>query len=231
MKSSTPGRFRHPWFGGVTEGVLEFSIPEQGGEKSKKDDWKTSAKHNVKSEYDPKGKEKLFSEEPIIDHSEDEKPDEIELKRRKKYELVIAHLKLMIVLYIQEVGKMDVEIAAVLRRKPSILPKESLEGFEKLKLGKIYREGWYVVDVFSFGITMWEILTGEEPYANMHCGAIIEGIVTDTLRPIIQEKRDPEWKKQMEQCWSVNPTIRPSFTEITNRLRAMSKALQQNGPK
>ncbi|XP_052170333.1 uncharacterized protein LOC127786741 isoform X2 [Diospyros lotus] len=29
------------------------------------------------------------------------------------------------------------------------------------------------VDVFSFGITMWEILTAEEPYANMHCGAII----------------------------------------------------------
>ncbi|XP_051129151.1 uncharacterized protein LOC127250051 isoform X2 [Andrographis paniculata] len=29
------------------------------------------------------------------------------------------------------------------------------------------------VDVFSFGMTIWEMLTGEEPYANMHCGAII----------------------------------------------------------
>ncbi|KAK9055661.1 hypothetical protein SSX86_026746 [Deinandra increscens subsp. villosa] len=87
------------------------------------------------------------------------------------------------------------------------------------------------VDVFSFGITMWEILTGEEPYANMHCGAIIGGIVKDTLRPVIPDRCEPEWKKLMEQCWSTDPTIRPSFTEVTNRLRTMSKTLQANGLK
>ncbi|KAG6423895.1 hypothetical protein SASPL_114302 [Salvia splendens] len=37
------------------------------------------------------------------------------------------------------------------------------------------------VDVFCIGIVLWEILTGEEPYANMHYdGAIIGGIMNNT---------------------------------------------------
>ncbi|KAI3755981.1 hypothetical protein L1987_55792 [Smallanthus sonchifolius] len=78
------------------------------------------------------------------------------------------------------------------------------------------------VDVFSFGIVLWEILTCEEPYANMHYGAIIGGIVNNTLRPPIPKGCDGEWRRLMEQCWAPNPMVRPSFTEITGRLRVMS---------
>ncbi|XP_052133766.1 uncharacterized protein LOC127752443 isoform X2 [Oryza glaberrima] len=77
------------------------------------------------------------------------------------------------------------------------------------------------VDVFSFGIVMWEILTGEEPYANMHYGTIIGGIVNNTLRPPVPASCDPEWRRLMEQCWAPDPSQRPAFTEIAGRLRAM----------
>ncbi|KAK4355070.1 hypothetical protein RND71_024041 [Anisodus tanguticus] len=82
------------------------------------------------------------------------------------------------------------------------------------------------VDVFSFGIVLWEILTGEEPYASMHYGAIIGGIVNNTLRPTIPSYCDPEWRCLMEQCWAPNPASRPSFTEIASRLRLLSSTSQ-----
>ncbi|KAJ0081546.1 hypothetical protein Patl1_12259 [Pistacia atlantica] len=82
------------------------------------------------------------------------------------------------------------------------------------------------VDVFSFGIVLWEILTGEEPYANMHYGAIIGGIVNNTLRPPVPSHCDYDWRLLMEQCWAPDPVARPSFTEIARRLRVMSAACQ-----
>ncbi|CAI9286077.1 unnamed protein product [Lactuca saligna] len=72
------------------EGISESSfILKQRGEgvtQSKKEYPKHIVKPIVKSETEPKGKEKLVSEEPVIDNSEDEEPNENELKGRKECE-------------------------------------------------------------------------------------------------------------------------------------------------
>lgn len=81
------------------------------------------------------------------------------------------------------------------------------------------------IDVYSFGIVMWELLTGEEPYKDMHCASIIGGIVNNTLRPQIPTWCDPEWKSLMESCWAPDPAERPSFSEISQRLRSMAAAM------
>lgn len=81
------------------------------------------------------------------------------------------------------------------------------------------------VDVYSFGIVMWELLSGEDPYANMHCGTIIGGIVNNTLRPPIPCWCDPSWRELMEKCWSGNPADRPGFSVVASELRAIAMSM------
>lgn len=47
-------------------------------------------------------------------------------KDEQKFEPILAHLRRMLVSYIQEIRKMNVEIAAVLKKKPTMQPKEAL---------------------------------------------------------------------------------------------------------
>lgn len=55
------------------------------------------------------------------------------------------------------------------------------------------------VDVFSFGVVLWEIWTlGDQPYPNLSLQEIFAGVMTGTLRPAIPPGCDPAWVSLMQ---------------------------------
>ncbi|CAI9281339.1 unnamed protein product [Lactuca saligna] len=66
------------------------------------------------------------------------------LKDENKFEPLVAYLKRLLVSYIQEIRKMDVGIVNVLRKRPTVFPKEPLKDLNKMKLGSIRKDDWSV---------------------------------------------------------------------------------------
>ncbi|KAL7055035.1 hypothetical protein AAHC03_024279 [Spirometra sp. Aus1] len=85
----------------------------------------------------------------------------------------------------------------------------------------------FKVDVWSFGVLLWEILTCEVPYYGVDYGALIYGVASSELRLPIPTTCPTEFRVLMKQCWHIKPRCRPSFRQIISHLEiACSDILQ-----
>ncbi|XP_071695955.1 serine/threonine-protein kinase STY17-like [Rutidosis leptorrhynchoides] len=84
-------------------------------------------------------------------------------------------------------------------------------------------------DVFSFAIVLWELLTGEVPYSYLTPLQAAVGVVQQGLRPTIPKQTHPKLTELLESCWQQNPTMRPNFTEILDKLKHLAKEVGNAG--
>ncbi|KAL3591872.1 hypothetical protein D5086_010512, partial [Populus alba] len=80
----------------------------------------------------------------------------------------------------------------------------------------------YKADVFSFGIVMWELLTGELPYSYLTPLQAAVGVVQKGLRPTIPKHTYPKLAELLERCWQRDPTQRPNFSQIIDILQQIA---------
>merc|ERR1719189_1181886 len=74
------------------------------------------------------------------------------------------------------------------------------------------------VDIWSFGVCVWELLTCEIPYKNVDSSAIIWGVGSNSLQLPIPSSCPEGVKLLVKQCWSAKPRNRPSFRHILMHL-------------
>ncbi|KAM7516080.1 hypothetical protein LguiA_005663 [Lonicera macranthoides] len=84
-------------------------------------------------------------------------------------------------------------------------------------------------DVFSFGIVLWELLTGELPYMYLTPLQAAVGVVQKGLRPTIPKNTHPKLAEVLESCWQQNPSQRPNFSLILENLQQIAKEVGDGG--
>lgn len=91
------------------------------------------------------------------------------------------------------------------------------------------------VDVFSFGMVLWELLTGRIPWRDRSCNFAhqILQLVLAGERPQASEKEladaPREFISLMKQCWDNDPQARPTFHQALKDLRKIELSAKHAG--
>ena len=76
-------------------------------------------------------------------------------------------------------------------------------------------------DIYAFGITLWEMVTGGEPLAGVPKVMLAQQVVLNNLRPTFPAGVPPGFVALAQRCWAARPAARPTFAEILTHLRLL----------
>ncbi|KAM5235036.1 mitogen-activated protein kinase kinase kinase 21 [Ctenodactylus gundi] len=85
-------------------------------------------------------------------------------------------------------------------------------------------------DIWSYGVLLWELLTGEVPYRGIDGLAVAYGVAVNKLTLPIPSTCPEPFAKLMKECWEQDPHVRPPFSLILRQLAAIEDAVTTDLP-
>ncbi|XP_019123581.2 mitogen-activated protein kinase kinase kinase 11 [Larimichthys crocea] len=85
-------------------------------------------------------------------------------------------------------------------------------------------------DVWSYGVLLWELLTGEAPYKGIDGLAVAYGVAVNKLTLPIPSTCPEPFVQLMEECWDQDPHRRPNFSSILTQLTALERQVKEEMP-
>lgn len=79
-------------------------------------------------------------------------------------------------------------------------------------------------DAFAFGCILWECVTGRQPWEECNnMMQIVMAVGVERRRPPLPRGLPSALASIIRECWRHNPTLRPSFREVLERVRSIRK--------
>ncbi|RIA80097.1 kinase-like domain-containing protein, partial [Glomus cerebriforme] len=87
------------------------------------------------------------------------------------------------------------------------------------------KEYTFASDIYSIGMLMWEISSGQPPFSNYENDYDLVFKIINGMRPKVVKGTPLEYKNLMVQCWNADPLKRPDINTLYDIIIKLNKSI------